>query len=154
MKWTFFAGLGVGAAVGMIFAPKAGAELRQDMQEFALDSYERGRERLDPVVDKARQRVEPVVGRVREQVDAAMSQATDVRDRAADKVDDWKQKISSGGLMSILNEWPHDRLIEIEGIGPVLASKIIQHRPYESEQALIDSKELPPSAIESLRKAA
>ena len=48
----------------------------------------------------------------------------------------------------------HERLIEIDGIGPVLASKIIQNRPYESEQELIESKELPPSAIESLRKAA
>ena len=59
----------------------------------------------------------------------------------------------SGNLLDIINEWPEERLIEIDGIGPVLAGKIIKNRPYESETDLINSKELPPSAIKALRNA-
>ena len=172
MKWTFFAGLGAGAAIGMLVAPKSGAELRDDIQSFASDTYEQGREKLEPVIEQARQKVQPAIDQTREKlepavtdareriepimndisqsVDRVMAQASDVRDRVVSAA----QKAGNGGLMAILNDWPHERLIEIDGIGPVLATKIIQHRPYESEEALVNSKELPPSAIESLRKAA
>jgi len=163
--WTFFAGLGVGAAIGMLIAPKRGAELRSDLQDCARDAYEQGRERVQPVIDQAREkvqpamdatreRVSPVMDRVSQSVDSVMTQASSVRDRVVDKASDVKERVMNGRLLSILNEWPHERLIEIDGIGPVLANKIIQHRPYESEQQLIDLKALPPSAIESLRKAA
>jgi len=180
MKWTklklkrkrswnwkltaFFAGLGAGTAIGMVVAPKRGAELREDLQAFARDSYEQGRERIEPMLDMAREkvqpavddlrnRIEPVLDDIDESVSRVLAQASDVQDSLADKVSDMRANFGSG-LMSILNEWPHERLIEIDGIGPVLATKIIQHRPYDSEAALIDSKQLPPSAIESLRKAA
>jgi gas vesicle protein len=163
--WTFFAGLGVGAAIGMIIAPKSGTELRDDLGEFARDSYEQGRERLQPVIDEARERLEPVIQGARERVEpvidsvsermeAVQSQFSDARDRIADKAFEIKEQVLHGGLLAILNEWPHERLIEIDGIGPVLASKIIKHRPYESEEELVSAKYLPPSAIESLRKAA
>ncbi len=165
MKWTFLAGLGAGAAIGMLVAPKRGAELRDDIRDLAVDTYEQGRERVETTIGQARQRVQPAINQARERiepfmedvsqsVDRVMAQASDVRDRVMDQASDLSRRMGNGGLMSILNEWPHDKLIEIEGIGPVLATKIIQHRPYESEEALLNSKELPPSAIESLRKAA
>lgn len=172
MKWTFLAGLGAGAAIGMMWAPKSGAELRSDIQEFARESYDQGRERLQPVVerlqpvvdqareklqpaiDNAREQAKPMMDEIRQRVDTVMAQASDVRDRVVEKASEVKDGVTDGGLMAILNDWPHERLIEIDGIGPVLANKIIQHRPYESEEALMASKQLPPSAIESLRKAA
>jgi gas vesicle protein len=165
MKWTFFAGLGVGTALGMLVAPKAGSELRGDIEEFARDSFEEGREKLQPVIDQAWEKVEPVVNEakrrtepvldgVRQRIDSVTTQAASVRDRVVDGAADLKERITNGDLLKILNEWPHERLIAIDGIGPVLATKIIQNRPYHSEQELIESKELPPSAIESLRKAA
>lgn len=160
----------------MLVAPKRGSELRGDIRDFAVDTYEQGRERFESTIDQARERVQPVIDQTRakmeptinearermepfmedvsQSVDRVMAQAADVRDRVADQASDLTKRVANGGLMSILNEWPHDKLIEIDGIGPVLATKIIQHRPYESEEALLNSKELPPSAIESLRKAA
>jgi gas vesicle protein len=44
----FLAGLGIGAAVGILYAPKAGDEMRQQLREVAED----GR---DTVKDRARQ---------------------------------------------------------------------------------------------------
>jgi len=163
--WAFLAGLGLGSAIGMLIAPKSGIDLRDDIQDFARDSYQQGRERLQPLIDQAREKVEPTLNQARhrvdpfmdavaQRVDSVLAQAASVSDRVVHRVAEAKEHISNGDLLSILNDWPHERLIEINGIGPVLAAKIIQHRPYESEEALIAGKFLPPSAIESLRKAA
>jgi gas vesicle protein len=180
MNWTFFAGLGLGAAVGMLVAPKSGAEVRDDIEDFARNSLNReklnevldqGRERLQsavdqgreqlnavrdrvqPVVDQARERVQPVVDQAREKMSAVTDRAAEMKDSMVDRAASVKDRVINGGLLAILNEWPHDRLIEIDGIGPVLATKIIQGRPYESSEELLEAK-LPPSAIASLKKAA
>jgi gas vesicle protein len=147
VSWKFFAGMGIGAAIGMLIAPKSGAELRDDLEDLALDSFEQGRERLQATV-------EPLVDSVSESVEEVSARAARIHKDVARKAADLKEQVLHSGLLAILNEWPHERLIEIDGIGPVLASKIIQHRPYESEAALLSAKYLPPSAIESLRKAA
>jgi gas vesicle protein len=162
---SFLTGLGLGAAVGLLLAPKSGSETRSDIQEFARNSYEGGRDRLQDILEQASRRIQPVMDKAREGIDAARdrvepivdqvrNETSEIRNQVEDKVADMKNSVGRGDLMAILNEWPHERLIEIDGIGPILASKIIQHRPYESEQQLIDSKRLPPSAIESLRNAA
>lgn len=51
----FLAGLGIGAAVGILYAPKSGGELRQQIREVA----EEGR---DTVKDRARQAREQAGG--------------------------------------------------------------------------------------------
>ena len=162
---SFFTGLSLGAAVGLLLAPKSGRETRNDLQELARNSYEGGRDRLQELLERAHERMQPIVDKARQGIDAARDriqavaeqvseQASQVREQVREKVAEVTQSSGSNDLMSILNEWPHERLIEIDGIGPVLATKIIQNRPYESEDDLIESKQLPPSAIESLRNAA
>lgn len=135
----------------MVLAPKPGVELRDDIQEFAKENLNRekleslaeeGRQRIQPMVDEARQRVEPLVNETRERV---KSTADSVKRQASR---------TGGSFLVLINEWPHERLIEIDGIGPVMAMKIIQGRPYKTEEDLTDTKMLPPSAIESLRRAA
>jgi gas vesicle protein len=162
---SFLTGLSLGAAVGLLMAPKSGRETRNDLQELARNSYEGGRDRLQELLERANDRMQPMVDKARQGIDAARDriqpvadqvseQASQVRDQVRDKVAEVTQSTGRNDLMSILNDWPHERLIEIDGIGPVLATKIIQNRPYESEEDLIESKQLPPSAIESLRNAA
>jgi gas vesicle protein len=169
MKLAFFAGLGLGAAIGMLVAPKPGADTRSDLEDFARNSLNReklndvldqGRERLQSAVEQGREqlnsvreRVQPVVDAAREKVQPLVDSAREGMNSAMDRAGDLKDTVANRGLLAILNDWPHERLIEIDGIGPVLATKIIQNRPYESVEALENSK-LPPSAIESLRKAA
>ncbi|HEX6880857.1 MAG TPA: YtxH domain-containing protein [Terriglobales bacterium] len=164
MKWSFLTGLGLGTAVGILMAPKAGSELRENISRVARDSYDGSRDRLQSLFEDAYRRVQPIadtVGRgIRDARESVQQQAEATAARVSERLEEVtangeRQEENGGnGIMSILNEWPHERLIEIDGIGPVLASKIIQHRPYNSEEELIDSKRLPPSAIESLRNAA
>jgi gas vesicle protein len=162
---SFITGLSLGAAVGLLLAPKSGRETRNDLQELARDSYEGGRDRLQELLERANERMPPIVEKARQGIDAAREriqpaadqvseQASQVREQVKEKVAEETQSSGRNDLMSILNDWPHERLIEIDGIGAVLASKIIEDRPYDSEEDLIESKQLPTSAIESLRKAA
>lgn len=158
MKTAFLAGLGLGAAVGMLIAPKSGAETRDELEDFARNSL--NREKLNEVLDEGRERLQNVVDHGREQINSVRERVQPVVDSARegvssaiDRAGELKDSIANRGLLAILNEWPHERLIAIDGIGPVLATKIIQNRPYESLDALENSK-LPPSAIESLKKAA
>jgi len=151
MKWTFFAGLSAGAAIGMLIAPKSGVELRDDIQEFAKENL--NREKLESLAEEGRQRIQPLVDEAREKIEPIMSQARDTVQSAVDSAKEHASRMGNN-LLDVINEWSHERLIAIDGIGPVLASKIIQGRPYKSEDDLIEAKTLPPSAIESLRKAA
>lgn len=153
----FLTGLGLGAAVGLLMAPKSGRETRTDIQELARNSYEGGRDRLQELLERASRQLQPSLDKAREGMDTARDRVESVADRLRDETSGIRQmmdKVGGRDLMSILNDWPHERLIEIDGIGPVLATKIIQNRPYKSEQQLVESKQLPPSAIESLRNAA
>ena len=54
-------------------------------------------------------------------------------------------------LLSLLNDGSQDELIAVSGIGPVLALKIVQHRPYRTEQQPLEDNVIPPSAYEALR---
>jgi DNA uptake protein ComE-like DNA-binding protein len=139
-------------------APKSGRETRSDIQELARNSYEGGRDRLQELLEQVSRRMQPAVDKAREGMDTARDRIESVADRIRDEAsgirNQGKDKVRGSDLMSILNDWPHERLIEIDGIGPVLATRIMQNRPYESEQQLVESKQLPPSAIESLRNAA
>lgn len=49
----FLAGLGIGAAVGILYAPKAGDELRQQLREVAEDSRDKVKERARQAREQA-----------------------------------------------------------------------------------------------------
>ncbi len=49
----FLAGLGIGAAVGILYAPKSGGEMRQQLREVAEDSSNTVRERARQAREQA-----------------------------------------------------------------------------------------------------
>jgi gas vesicle protein len=49
----FLAGLGIGAAVGILYAPKAGGELRQQLRDVAEDGRESMKERARQAREQA-----------------------------------------------------------------------------------------------------
>ncbi len=135
---AFLTGLGIGAMIGLAVAPKSGEETRRDILENARERFESALDRFED----AKQRV----GDMRDNI-------SEGADRVMRKAQRQYESVAKAGLLEILNDWPEDRLIEINGIGPVLASKIIQNRPYKQESDLLEAKILPPSAIEAIRKA-
>ena len=156
---SFLAGLGIGVAVGLIYAPKRGRESRKYVRDLATESVDRARRpaieisNLGELIARPSTRPAPNWRDIlSEKRNAASSPSTETMERVEAPEQDVVRE-APASFLTIVNEWPHDRLVEINGIGPKLATKIISHRPYRSAEELAKSKLLPPSAIEALRKA-
>jgi DNA uptake protein ComE-like DNA-binding protein len=180
MKW-FLAGLGVGVALGVVMAPARGVESRRRLRETANQAWddmsEEARATLDEMrssdwARQARDTANQARERVRDLKRSAQENLSELRDRAPDTVQRAMDRVASAAtttnhtttedsnpsngngrasLLELLNEGSQDELIAVNGIGPVLALKIVQHRPYKDEQQALEEKVVPPSAFEALR---
>ena len=70
-------GLGAGALMGLLLAPKPGKQLRKDLRR----GYEDARESFDEWADEARDRVREVGERVRDAASRGAEMAEDLRER-------------------------------------------------------------------------
>src|SRR5678815_5174684 len=67
----FLAGLGIGAAVGVLYAPKSGRETREDIQRYAQEGAGQVRDRAKQYREQANQwvdRSKEVVSKQKEQI--------------------------------------------------------------------------------------
>lgn len=70
-------GLGAGALMGLLLAPKPGKQLRKDLRR----GYEDARESFDEWADEAKDRVREVGERVRDAASRGAEMAEDLRER-------------------------------------------------------------------------
>jgi gas vesicle protein len=98
----FLAGLGVGALIGVLYAPKSGRETREDLAQGAREGSEylraRGRQAADQVgqiVDKGKEQVNQYVGRGREVVDRGRAQWEDFVERGKNLVQDQTTRVGA-----------------------------------------------------------
>ena len=70
-----FIGLGAGALVALLFAPKAGKHLRKDLRR----GYQDAREAVESFKDEAKERIEDAVERGSDWVDAAREKVEPLR---------------------------------------------------------------------------
>lgn len=89
MGW-FIAGLGVGSLLGVLFAPKAGREMRESLASGARDSKDfmakqskQAREQLNAVVDRSRDQVKDYAERGKEVADKGRERWSNIVDRVA-----------------------------------------------------------------------
>jgi gas vesicle protein len=89
-------GLGAGAVVGLLLAPKSGKALRRDLQH----GYEDARDTLGEWADEARDRVRDAGERVRDAASRGVEMASDLgeelRDTAREKVEPLRRAINRG----------------------------------------------------------
>lgn len=97
----FLAGLGVGAVVGILYAPKSGRETREDLATGAREGTEylkaRGRQAADGVstlVDKGKAQVGEYVDRGREVVDRGRAQWEEFVERGKNIVSEQSTRVS------------------------------------------------------------
>jgi len=101
--WSFIVGCLVGAAVGILYAPKAGKETREDVsawldenfeqgresyeaqRERVLKAVETGRENVAQKSDEVRIKIEQAKERLKEQVDQATESAREKINEAANR---------------------------------------------------------------------
>jgi gas vesicle protein len=101
LAW-FLAGLGVGALVGILYAPKSGREMREDLANSAREGTEYIRNRtkqaaedMGALVDRGREQVNQYVERGREVVDRGRAQWEEFVERGKTFVSDQTNRVSS-----------------------------------------------------------
>ncbi len=89
----FIAGLGLGALLGVLFAPKAGREMREGLMSGARDSKEyvatrgkQAREQINSVVDRGRDQINEYAERGKDVVDRYAERGKDAVDKGRDRL--------------------------------------------------------------------
>ena len=101
----FLAGLGLGSLLGVLYAPRAGQETREELMSSAIGSGEYVRQRSRDVqqqagqyVERGKSQVNEYVGRGKEQVGqyagAGRDQVSDVLSRGREVVEVGRQKVN------------------------------------------------------------
>ena len=138
---AFLVGFGSGIALGMLFAPKSGDETRRQLRTRAYELSDRALEGVERVTRRA--------GQLRQQASRAIQQGSSgITQAAAQKVD------SSTAPLAMLNTASREELMSVRGIGPVLADRIIQERPYTSAEQVVRRGILPESTFRELTRQA
>lgn len=86
----FIAGLGLGALLGVLFAPKTGREMREGLISGARDSKEyvasrgkQARDQINSVVDRGRDQINDITERGKDVVDKGRERWSGIVDRVA-----------------------------------------------------------------------
>ncbi len=98
----FLAGLGVGALVGVLYAPKAGKETRDDLVSGALDAKERAavlaaqaKERAAELAEQGKQQVGEYVDRGKEYYDRGRTQWSQYVEKGKSLVQEQQGKVAA-----------------------------------------------------------
>jgi len=98
----FIAGLGIGALIGVLYAPKAGKETREDLAASAREGSEYLRQRsrdaadqINQIVDRGKAQVSEYVDRSKEYIDRGRAQWDDFVAQSRQFVVDQTDKVSA-----------------------------------------------------------
>jgi DNA uptake protein ComE-like DNA-binding protein len=142
---AFLAGFGAGMALGILFAPQSGVETREQLLTKAdelTDWANQQANRMKNIVSSLRQKNDDLRQKAQEFTETATSQAKDVTQSVASK--------TGAGVLVRLNTASREDLMSIAGIGPVLADRIIEGRPFITTHQLIDRGIVPESTFQEL----
>jgi len=89
-------GLGAGALVGLLLAPKSGKQLRRDIERGYEDAKDAVGEWAEETAEKAKERVREAGERVRDVASRGVEIAEDLRDTAREKVEPLRRVINRG----------------------------------------------------------
>ena len=98
----FLVGLGVGAAVGVLYAPKAGRDTRDDLassasvgSDFVKQRSKQAADKMSDIADRSRDHLNEYVDRGKDVVDRGRAQWDQYVDRGRQVVNDQVDKVSS-----------------------------------------------------------
>jgi gas vesicle protein len=96
----FLAGLGIGTLVGVLYAPKAGKETREDIANSALEAkqkaaelVEQGRQKATEYVEQGRQKANELVEQGKQQASASIDKGREYYDKGRTQ---WTQYVEKG----------------------------------------------------------
>ena len=135
---AFLIGLGVGAGLGILFAPDTGEGTRRKVRaKVGLWTHAPSKQvhsAKNAVVSEADRLSRPASNEQNDRGDARRAQARSLVDS------------------DLINTLSRDDLMTVNGIGPVLAARIISGRPYSSIRDLVDRRIIAQSTLDELER--
>ena len=133
---AFLAGLGIGIGVGIIFAPESGEVNREKLKQ-----------RLTKWSEDMRGAIEESRNRFQSQ-QAPSSESTIEEDLPQRKA----QARAGSEDADPINTMSAEELMDVTGIGPVLADRIITNRPYSSRRELVEREIVSQNTFDELER--
>ena len=140
---AFLTGFGIGVALGVLFAPDRGDVTRRAVRERVSN----WRDLLNRQPDSARESVASRVNAGSETVSGGKEQK-----ETAEGASKRPQAHAEPPDVDSINTATREELLSINGIGPVLADRIISGRPYSSLRELLDRGIIPHSLLEEVKR--
>jgi competence protein ComEA len=144
---NFLIGLGLGVAAGTMIAPSSGDETRERLRKKTEEILDGVRGRANQIRHRAGM-LGDVVQSIRRPTRGAENERGSRSEAGASRAEE-----PESGSGTRLNTISREELLEVYGIGPVLADKIIQNRPYGRAHEVVERGILPQSTFENLREA-
>ena len=91
----FLAGLGIGAVIGVLYAPKAGKETREDLLNSAREAKEKAAEYVEQGRQKAADLVEEGRRQARESIDKGRTQWTQYVEKGKNLINEQQAKVEA-----------------------------------------------------------
>jgi DNA uptake protein ComE-like DNA-binding protein len=140
---AFLTGLGIGVALGVLFARDSGDATRKKLGARLSDWSESLSQKAENVKTAARRvgdRVSETAANASEKGSDLPPKKTADRESAPSESDD------------LINTVGREELMSVNGIGPALADRIISGRPYSSRRELVERGILAQSRFDELER--
>ncbi len=134
---AFLTGFGIGLGIAILFAPESGETTRRKLRHTMNDSTTR-------LTRQANRAKRAISGQMKGFSNASYRREREVEKKGTARVD--------SSQVDSINSVSREQLMTVNGIGPVLAERIISGRPYSSTQDLVDRGIIAQSTLEELRK--
>jgi DNA uptake protein ComE-like DNA-binding protein len=152
---SLLAGLGTGIAVGLLVAPQSGEDTRRQFASTGRAVRNRARKQLRRVSEAASNPQSAISG-LRQQAERVAQKARDFAADGAEQVKSSARSVASKigvGPLLLLNTASREDLLSVYGIGPVLAEKIIDSRPYASAHDVVERGILPENTFREITRS-
>ena len=98
----FLAGLGIGAVIGVLYAPKAGKETREDLlngareaRDKAAELVEQGKQKAAELVEEGKQKAQESIDKGREYYDKGRTQWTQYVEKGKSLINEQQAKVEA-----------------------------------------------------------
>ncbi|MFL6386875.1 MAG: YtxH domain-containing protein [Terriglobales bacterium] len=133
----FLAGIGLGTAIGVWLAPESGQETRKKLRARGAELANRFEKQSNVAGD----------GENPEQQSA--QRGMDVQAEAGSEGQETQS--TQDPVAEVLNSASKTKLRSVPGIGDATARRIIESRPFESEEEVLENKVMPEKVLKNLK---
>jgi DNA uptake protein ComE-like DNA-binding protein len=134
----FLAGIGLGTAIGIWLAPESGQETRKKLRARGAELANRFEKQSNVAGDGESLR--------RQQSE---QRGTDAKAQAGSEGQETQS--TQDPVAEVLNSASKTKLRSVPGIGDATARRIIENRPFESEEEVLENKVMPEKVLKNLK---